>query len=120
MQDGPWFERLRAFHERGGSILATCAGAILVAREVQGPAQDSVGLLDAVIQRNGYGRQVDSFEARLEVAGCPQPLTAVFIRAPRFVQLGPAVSVLARLDGEPVPASATRTGRGGILRPQAR
>ena len=102
MQDGPWFESLRAFHERGGAILATCAGAILVAREVQGPAQDSVGLLDAVVRRNGYGRQLDSFEAHLEIAGCSKPLTAVFIRAPRFVQLGPAVSVLARFDGEPV------------------
>jgi 5'-phosphate synthase pdxT subunit len=100
MQDGPWFEELRKYHERGGAILATCAGAILLSREVRNPEQPSLGLLDAVIQRNGYGRQVDSFEAELEVEGYDGPLHAVFIRAPRFLALGPGVDVLARLGGE--------------------
>ena len=108
MEDGPWFEALRTFHREGGAMLGTCAGAILLARRVVGPPQASVGLLDAVIRRNGFGRQVDSFEADLEVAGYRRPLRAVFIRAPRFVKLGPRVEVLARLDrggaitGEPV------------------
>jgi 5'-phosphate synthase pdxT subunit len=102
MRDAPWFDELRLFHGRGGALLATCAGAILISREVLGPAQPSLGLLDAVIRRNGYGRQLDSFEAWLEVAGHDGPLRAVFIRAPRFVAVGPGVEVLARLDGEPV------------------
>ena len=102
MADEPWFERLQAFHARGGAILATCAGAILISREVQGPSQPSLGLLDAVIRRNGYGRQIDSFETRLDVAGNQAPLHAVFIRAPRFLTLGSDVEVLARHAGEPV------------------
>ncbi len=102
MQDDPWFEALREFHGRGGALLATCAGAILLAREVQDPAQPSLGLLDVVIRRNAYGRQLDSFEARLDLAGIEPPLHVAFIRAPRFVRCGPGVEVLARLDGEPV------------------
>jgi 5'-phosphate synthase pdxT subunit len=102
MQDGPWFGELRRFHERGGAWLATCAGAILLAREVRSPAQRSLALLDAVVERNGYGRQLDSFEAKVEVEGLAGELPAIFIRAPRFVELGPEVEVLARLRGEPV------------------
>jgi len=68
---------------------------------VREPAQPSVGLIDAVIRRNAFGRQIDSFETLLELDGS-EPLPAVFIRAPRFVELGPHVEVLARLDGEPV------------------
>jgi 5'-phosphate synthase pdxT subunit len=102
MRDAPWFEELRAFHARGGAFLATCAGTILLAREVLEPAQPSLGLLDAVVRRNAFGRQRESFEAALEVAGFDGPLRGVFIRAPRFATLGPGVEVLARLDGEPV------------------
>jgi len=108
MQDEPWFEKLREFHHGGGALLATCAGAILLAREVVDPAQACLGLLDAVVRRNGFGRQVDSFEADLEVEGYEGRLHAVFIRAPRFVKLGNGIEVLARLDrgdgvaGEPV------------------
>ncbi|HEY6554317.1 MAG TPA: pyridoxal 5'-phosphate synthase glutaminase subunit PdxT [Vicinamibacteria bacterium] len=102
MADEPWFEELRSFHRRGGFLLGTCAGAILLAREVHGPAQPSLGLLDASIDRNAYGRQLDSFEADLVVAGVKAPVTAAFIRAPRFAALGPGVEVLARHDGVPV------------------
>ena len=102
MQDGSWFDELRALHDRGGAWLATCAGAILLSREVRSPVQPSLGLLDAVIERNGYGRQLDSFEAKVEVAGLGRPFEALFIRAPRFVSLGPAVQVLARVDADPV------------------
>lgn len=102
MRDEPWFDGLRAFHERGGRLFGTCAGAILLARDVTGPAQPSLGLLDAAIERNAYGRQAQSFEATLDVAAVHGPLQAVFIRAPRFGALGPGVEVLAVHDGEPV------------------
>ena len=102
MADEPWFEAIRAFHARGGPILGTCAGAILLAREVTNPAQLSLGLLDVTIERNAWGRQLDSFETRLEAPDLGGSLQAVFIRAPRIRALGSGVEVLARLDGEPV------------------
>ena len=101
MRDEPWFEALRAFHARGGVVAGTCAGAILLSREVR-PSQPSLGLLDAVIERNAFGRQVDSFEARVEADAPLGPLDAVFIRAPRFRALFPEVEVLARYAGDPV------------------
>jgi 5'-phosphate synthase pdxT subunit len=101
MQDGPWFESLREFAARGGALLGTCAGAILLARHVE-PAQPSLGLVDVTVRRNAYGRQVDSFESAVDVEGLKQPLHGVFIRAPRFVAVGPEARVLARLRGEPV------------------
>ena len=102
MEDEPWFPALGEFHDAGKAIFATCAGAILLAREVLDPEQRSVGLLDVTIRRNGFGRQIDSFETDLVVAGEERPVPAVFIRAPRFLSIGPNVEVLARLDGEPV------------------
>ena len=102
MADEPWFEAIRAFHARGGPILGTCAGAILLAREVTNPAQHSLGLLDVTVERNAWGRQLDSFETRLDAPDLGGSLQAVFIRAPRIRALGPGVEVLARLDGEPV------------------
>lgn len=102
MGDEPWFDALRAFHRRGGAILGTCAGAILLSREVRGRAQPCLGLLDAVIERNAYGRQVDSFEVTIEAPALGDGLRAVFIRAPRFVALGPEVEVLACHGQEPV------------------
>jgi len=101
MGGGPWFDALRAFHDGGGALLGTCAGAILLARDVD-PAQPSLGLLDVSVSRNAYGRQVDSFEAKLEAPAFDDPLLGVFIRAPRFTALGPRVEVVARLDGAPV------------------
>jgi 5'-phosphate synthase pdxT subunit len=102
MEDEPWFEALGEFHARGGALFGTCAGAILLSREVHDPVQPSLGLLDATIRRNAFGRQIDSFETRIDLAGSDLPLTAEFIRAPRFEQIGPDVDVLARLDDEPV------------------
>jgi 5'-phosphate synthase pdxT subunit len=101
MRDEPWFEALRAFHAAGGFLAGTCAGAILLSREVR-PRQPSLGLLDAVIERNAWGRQVDSFEARVEAPALGGAMDAVFIRAPRFRALFPDVEVLARHAGEPV------------------
>ena len=102
MEDEPWFEALHGFHARGGALFGTCAGAILLSREVRDPVQPSLGLLDATIRRNAFGRQIDSFETRIDLAGSDSPITAVFIRAPRFERIGPKIDVLARLDAEPV------------------
>ncbi|MGA3134131.1 MAG: pyridoxal 5'-phosphate synthase glutaminase subunit PdxT [Terracidiphilus sp.] len=80
---------------------ATCAGCILLAREVLSPAQASLGLLDIAVERNAYGRQIDStiLTQRTELPG--GPLEMVFIRAPRITRTGTGVEVLARRDGSP-------------------
>jgi 5'-phosphate synthase pdxT subunit len=101
MRDEPWFEALRRFHEGGAVVAGTCAGAILLSRDVR-PRQPSLALLDAIIDRNAYGRQVDSFEARVDAPALGGPIDAVFIRAPRFRALWPEVQVLARLGSDPV------------------
>jgi pyridoxal 5'-phosphate synthase pdxT subunit len=82
-------------------VFGTCAGAILLAREVIHPPQRSLGLLDAVVERNAYGRQIDSSILTAETTLPGGPLEMVFIRAPRIAQVGPAVEVLARRDGFP-------------------
>ena len=87
---------IRAHAEAGRPILGTCAGMILCDRE-------HLGLLDATARRNAFGRQLASFEADLEMDGIgPEPLRAVFIRAPWIESHGPGVDVLATLDGHPV------------------
>ena len=101
MDGAPWLDALRAFHAEGGALLGTCAGAILLAREVR-PAQPSLGLLDAVVERNAYGRQTESFEAEIAAPTFDAPMRGVFIRAPRLTATGPAVEVLARLKDQPV------------------
>ena len=101
MGDEPWFDAIENFHAGGGALLGTCAGAILLSREVV-PSQPSLGLLDARIERNAFGRQVDSFETTVEAPALGGSVDAVFIRAPRFRQLGPNVITLAAFEGEPV------------------
>jgi 5'-phosphate synthase pdxT subunit len=81
---------------------ATCAGCILVAREVLHPKQRSLGVLDATVERNAYGRQIDSTILTLPTALPGGPLEMVFIRAPRITRVGPGVKVLAQRDGFPV------------------
>jgi pyridoxal 5'-phosphate synthase pdxT subunit len=85
-------------------ILGTCAGMILLSRDAVDAVSDQpfLGAIDLVVRRNGYGRQVRSFEADLELSGEDEPLRGVFIRAPRVEQAGPEVEVLAELDGDPV------------------
>jgi 5'-phosphate synthase pdxT subunit len=99
----PLVERLRA----GLPALGTCAGLIVLARDAEDgrPDQRPLGLIDVSARRNGYGRQVRSFEADVELAGDERPLRGVFIRAPRITRLGPGVEVVASLDGEPVAAA---------------
>jgi len=81
-------------------IFGTCAGAILLAKAVLNPAQASLGLLDITVERNGYGRQIDSRIAQINVAGRPEE--AVFIRAPIIRHVGEHVTVLADYQGTPV------------------
>jgi 5'-phosphate synthase pdxT subunit len=83
-------------------VFGTCAGAILLAREVRNPPQHSLGLLDAIVERNAYGRQIDSTILTAESTLPGGPLEMVFIRAPRIVETGAGVQVLARRDGYPV------------------
>src|ERR1700678_4707972 len=96
------FEPLRKFGADGGPVYGTCAGAILLAREVHGPPQASLGLLDASVLRNGYGRQLASDVhvglTKLRVA----PLEMVFIRAPIVERVGAGVEILAEDAGHPV------------------
>ena len=80
---------------------ATCAGCILVARQVLHPKQRSLGVLDATVERNAYGRQIDSTILTLPTELPGGPLEMVFIRAPRITRVGPGVEVLAQRDGFP-------------------
>ncbi|HEX3892780.1 MAG TPA: pyridoxal 5'-phosphate synthase glutaminase subunit PdxT [Terracidiphilus sp.] len=102
-----FFEALQTFC---GSkpVFGTCAGAILLAREVLHPPQRSLGLLDATVERNAYGRQIDSAILQAETKLPGGPLEMVFIRAPRIVQVGKEVQVLAERDGFP---TLVRQGR---------
>jgi len=83
-------------------VFGTCAGVILLAREVLNPAQRSMGVLDAVVERNAYGRQIDSVIVTAETALAGGPLEMVFIRSPRITKIGPGVEVLAQREGFPV------------------
>lgn len=94
------FEPLREFGLRK-PIFGTCAGAILLAAKVENPEQASLGLVDISVQRNGYGRQLDSRVARIVGEGFGS-LEAVFIRAPIIRKTGPGVHVLATYSGDPV------------------
>jgi pyridoxal 5'-phosphate synthase pdxT subunit len=93
---------IRAHAEAGRPILGTCAGMIVCDR-------NHMGLVDATAERNAFGRQIASFEVELQIEGVgPDPLRAVFIRAPRIVSHGDDVEVLASVDGHPV---AVRQGQ---------
>lgn len=97
-------EPLRAFAASGRPLLGTCAGAILLAREVENHPVPTLAVLDVVATRNAYGTQVDSFATPLEEAALPElrGLRCVFIRAPKLRHPGQEVSVLGRVDGWPV------------------
>lgn len=94
---------LNEFASQGKPVFGTCAGAILLAKEVLNPPQESLGLLDVGIERNAYGRQIDSSVRR---GDCPEladrPVEMVFIRAPIIRRVGAGVRVLGRSDGLPV------------------
>lgn len=96
------YEPLESFAHSGKPLLGTCAGAVLLAREVENHPVRSLGLIDVVAIRNAYGTQVDSFSARADAPGPYAGLPCVFIRAPRLRDPSDAVEVLARLDRWPV------------------
>ena len=98
----PWEEAFTAFAASGRPVLGTCAGAIVLAREVSHPTQRGLGLIDIGVERNAYGRQADSFVADVSAPSLGEPLPAVFIRAPRIRRVGPGVEILATHGGEPV------------------
>ena len=102
-----FFELLQEFC-RTKPVFGTCAGVILLAREVLNPPQRSLGVLDAIIERNAYGRQIDSAIVTAETALAGGPLEMVFIRAPRIIKTGAGVEILALRDGFPTLA---REGR---------
>lgn len=105
-----FYEAIREAHRSGTAVWGTCAGAILVAREIRGalPDQEPLGLMDVVVQRNAYGRQIDSFEAPVHVAHIGAAFPGVFIRAPLIECVGDSVEVLAEYGGRTV---AAREGR---------
>jgi 5'-phosphate synthase pdxT subunit len=86
----------------GKPVLATCAGLIVAARDANDDRVETLSILDASVDRNAFGRQRDSFEAPLDVAGLAEPFPAVFIRAPAIESVGEGVEVLATWDGRPV------------------
>ena len=96
-----FLSKLRAFVSEKPAF-GTCAGAILLAKKVTNPPQESLGALDITVQRNAYGRQIDSsiMAAPTKLGG--EPLEMVFIRAPRIEQVGRDVEVLAEREGHPV------------------
>jgi 5'-phosphate synthase pdxT subunit len=98
------FDELKGLLTDGLPVFGTCAGMILCATEVLDgrPDQRGFDLLDLAVRRNGYGRQLDSFEADLDVRGLDTPFHAVFIRAPLVERVGPEVEVLATHEEVPV------------------
>ena len=84
----------------GLPVLGTCAGMIFLGSATTGPEQPQLGVLDVVVERNAFGRQVDSFEADLDVEGFVDPMHAVFIRAPWIQKVGADVAILASVVDE--------------------
>jgi len=106
MDAGDFVPALEKFHGAGKPIFGTCAGLILLAREVQRPAQFSLGFIDLAVERNAYGRQKESFETTgtADLGDGPKPIKMVFIRAPRILRLGAGVLPVAHHRDECVMA----------------
>ncbi len=96
-----FYEAIRTRHTEGMAVWGTCAGAILMATEIADARSDQepLGLMNATVRRNAYGRQVDSFEADLDFAHLDHPFRGVFIRAPLIEHVGDQAKVLAHHDG---------------------
>jgi len=104
MDEWRFVPALREFHAEGRPLFGTCAGLILLAREVDNPRQFSLGFIDVDVERNAYGRQRESFQTRQTVVldGRPTSIDVMFIRAPRIRRVGEGVTVLARHGDDPV------------------
>ena len=112
MDEWRFVPALEKFHAAGKPVFGTCAGLILLARDVENPQQASLGLIDVGVERNAYGRQRESFaaEGEAELDDVTRRIEMVFIRAPRIRRVGPGVVTLARHGDEPVMAR-----EGGVL-----
>jgi 5'-phosphate synthase pdxT subunit len=95
-------EEIRAFAAAGKPMLATCAGLIVASTDAKDDRVRTLDVLDVSVDRNAFGRQKDSFEASLDVAGLESPFPAVFIRAPTIDEVGDGVEVLATVEDRPV------------------
>ncbi len=102
LEEGDFLQRLRALPGAGKPVFGTCAGTILLAKEVANPPQQSLGLMDITVERNGFGRQLSSDVLQGSCTLVDSPMEMVFIRAPRIRRVGKDVKVLAELEGEPV------------------
>lgn len=102
LDEGNFLQALRRLPEQGKPVFGTCAGTILLAREVTNPPQASLGLLDITVARNAYGRQIASRVTQGSSKLKDGPLEMVFIRAPAIERVGEAVEVLAWCDSRPV------------------
>ncbi len=111
------FDPLRRRIESGMPTFGTCAGMILLADRIEGGAagQETIGGLEVSVRRNAFGRQVDSFEGDLDVAGLDEPLHAVFIRAPWVEEMGAAVEVLARVGEGPAAGRIVAVRQGPLM-----
>jgi pyridoxal 5'-phosphate synthase pdxT subunit len=101
LQEEGLYDAIKKFAAEGKAIFGTCAGAILLATEVKNPRQESLGLLDMTVLRNGYGRQVHSDVVSGPSTLKEEPMEMVFIRGPIFERVGPDVEVLAEYAGKP-------------------
>jgi pyridoxal 5'-phosphate synthase pdxT subunit len=111
------FEPIRQRIKEGMPVFGTCAGMIMLAdRIVDGTAdQETLGGLDVTVRRNAFGRQVDSFEGDLTIAGLTHPVHAVFIRAPWVEEAGPDVDVLGRVEGGPAAGRIVAVRQGSLM-----
>lgn len=97
-------EPLRVFANEGHPMFGTCAGLILLAKSLVNYDQSHLGLMDVTVERNSFGRQVDSFEANLSILGVAEDFPAVFIRAPHITEVGSTTKVLCEHNGRIVMA----------------
>lgn len=99
-----FMEPLRSFAKKGKPMFGTCAGLILLAKQLVDHKEPHLGLMDVVVARNSFGRQRESFEAELTIPGIAEDFVGVFIRAPHIVEAGENVEILAKHDGRIVAA----------------
>lgn len=98
-------EPVRELAQKGLPMFGTCAGLILLSKRIHGQDWSHIGVLDALVDRNSFGRQVDSFETDLDIKGVEgEPYRAVFIRAPHIMEVGPEVEVLSTFNDRIVAA----------------
>lgn len=99
-----FIDAIKDFSNQKKPIFGTCAGMVLVAKELEGSESAHLEIMDITVKRNGFGRQIDSFEANIEIKGMEAPFQALFIRAPYILSTGDQVEILARIDEKIVAA----------------